>query len=70
MSAFYASKMDKVAAAGTAHNEAMKQMYPLREDRLQALNLNIKLALVGDTAQVRACRHGTLSKVLQHLHDS
>lgn len=49
LSAFYASKMDKVAAAGEAHNESMRQRYPRDEDLLRALNLNVKLALVGDT---------------------
>ena len=52
MSAFYASKVDKVAAAGEAHNDVMRARYPSCEDRLQALNLNVKLALVGDS-QVR-----------------
>ncbi|CAM9331079.1 unnamed protein product [Laminaria digitata] len=49
MSAFYASKVEKVAAAGEAHNDVMRSRYPTCEDRLQALNLNVKLALVGDS---------------------
>lgn len=49
MSAFYASKVAEVAAAGEAHNNAMRERYPLHEDRLNALNLNIMLALVGDS---------------------
>lgn len=52
MSAFYASKVEKIAAAGEAHNDIMRRRYPTCEDRLQALNLNVKLALVGDS-QVR-----------------
>lgn len=57
MSAFYASKVEKVAAAGEAHNDVMRGRYPTCEDRLQALNLNVKLALVGDS-QVQ---HGFVS---------
>lgn len=51
MSTFYASKVEKVAAAGEAHNAAIRKRYPHYEDQLRALNLNIRLALVGD-AQV------------------
>ena len=49
MSSFYASKTEKVAADGEAHNEAMRQLYPRYEDQLEALNLNVMLALVGDS---------------------
>lgn len=51
MSTFYASKDEKVAAAGKAHNAALRKRYPTYDDQLRALNLNIRLALVGD-AQV------------------
>lgn len=52
MSGFYASKIENVASAGEAHNEARRRIYPRYEDQLRALNLNIRLALVGDS-QVR-----------------
>lgn len=52
MSTFYASKDEKVAAAGKAHNAALRRRYPTYDDQLRALNLNVRLALVGD-AQVR-----------------
>lgn len=48
MSTFYASKVEEVAAAGEAHNVAMRKRYPKYEDQLRVLNLNIRLALVGD----------------------
>ncbi|CAN0019896.1 unnamed protein product [Ectocarpus sp. 12 AP-2014] len=51
MSTFYASKVEKVAAAGHAHNAAIRKRYPRYEDQLRALNLNIRLALVGDAQQ-------------------
>lgn len=51
MSTFYASKIEAVAANGEAHNTAMRKRYPKYEDQLRVLNLNIRLALVGD-AQV------------------
>lgn len=54
MSTFYASKDEKVAAAGKAHNAALRKRYPAYDDQLRALNLNIRLALVGD-AQVYIC---------------
>lgn len=63
MSAFYASKVEKVAAAGEAHNEVMRSRYPTCEDRLEALNLNVKLALVGDSQVRRA--HGDIMGSLQ-----
>lgn len=49
MSAFYASKVEEIAAAGESHNDAMRELYPSHDDRRRALNLNIKLALVGDS---------------------
>lgn len=48
MSAFYASKVQSVAAAGEAHNEATRKRYPQAQDLVGALNTNIKLALVGE----------------------
>lgn len=51
MSTFYASKVEEVAAAGEAHNAAMRKRFPKYEDQLRVLNLNVRLALVGD-AQV------------------
>eukprot|EP00752_Nemacystus_decipiens_P006061 g5470.t1 len=47
MSAFYASKDKVVSAAGEAHNAAVIKRYPTYDDQLRALNLNIRLALVG-----------------------
>ncbi len=54
MSAFYASRLDKVAAVGDAHNASMRKRYPRHEDQVGALNLNVRSALVGD-AQVGIC---------------
>lgn len=48
MSAFYASKVQSIAAAGEAHNEATRKRYPRAQDLVGALNTNIKLALVGE----------------------
>ncbi|CAM9152411.1 unnamed protein product [Hapterophycus canaliculatus] len=48
MSMFYASKVKDIAAAGEAHNRAIRKLYPRYEDQLRVLNLNIRLALVGD----------------------
>ncbi|CAN0289414.1 unnamed protein product [Pylaiella littoralis] len=48
MSTFYASKVEEVAAAGEAHNAAMRNRFPKYGDQLRVLNLNVRLALVGD----------------------
>eukprot|EP00752_Nemacystus_decipiens_P006064 g5472.t1 len=48
MSTFYASKDEMVAATGEEHNAALRKRYPTYDDQLRALNLNIRLALVGD----------------------
>lgn len=61
MSAFYASKLESVAAAGEAHNEATRKRYPQHEDLLGALNTNIKLALIGEEQVMAFVWHGLAS---------